>query len=324
MAEKTDDPIEKSILLRIRGEYERNHSNDFGEIESLILSGREPKCPECGSREFRRNGKAKSGAQRLLCPRCGKSFNAASGTPLFGSKVNVAAWMSFLECLISGSSVRTACVAAKVSLPTGSSWMSKIFDAVRDYQGGIVLGGKVWIDETYVDVNSRERVRLGEIGKVKKVPKKPRGISRNKLCVLAATDGGRCFAFVCGTGRPRKEKNKSICLAHIAKGTVLVGDIDNSMAEAAKALGSERIQYKSNTPEAYENLEPIDGVCDRFKLFVRKHRGFDKHRLQDWCNLFVFLDNEKRANPDLFEVTKRLMVMIIQTEKTRKTEPLPK
>lgn len=313
-----DDPIERALLTRLLDEYNRNHDNDFAEVERFVSEAVAAACPRCGSRQAKKMGKAPSGAQRLMCKRCGRTFNAASRTPLFGTKVNMAAWMSFLECLISGSSVKTACVAAKVSLPTGSRWMGKIFDAVEHYQDSTVLSGKVWIDETYVDVNSSERAESDEIGKVRKVRMKLRGISRNKICVLAATDGGRCFAFVCGTGRPRKAKNLEICSAHVSRGSTIVGDIDTSMQLAADTLGLKRVMYKSSTYEAYENLAPIDGVCDRFKLFVRKHRGFDKHNLQRWCNLFAFMENEKHFDPDIFSVSKRLLIMIISTGKTRK------
>lgn len=316
--EEATDPVERALLARIKKEYDESHRNDFPGLTGIVSSTVEAKCPACGSGEFKMNGKAASGAQRYLCKRCGKTFDAASSTPFFGTKVNISAWMSFLECVISGSSVKAACVASKVSLPTGSRWMSKIFDAVRDYQSSVMLSGRAWIDETYVDVNSSERVEDENIGKIRKVRMKLRGISRNKICVLVATDGKRGFLEVCGAGRPRRAKNLEICRRHIAPGTTIVGDIDTSMQLAAETLGLRRIMYKSNTYEAYENLEPVDLVCDRFKLFVRKHRGFDKSNLQDWCNLFAFIDNEKHADPDVFSVSRRLLVMIFSTERKRK------
>lgn len=312
------DPVERSLLERIKNEYNDAHRNDFSGLAEMLSPSVEARCPACGSIDFKRNGKAASGAQRYLCKRCGKTFNAATSTPFFGTKVNVSAWMSFLECIIGGSSVKVACIASKISLPTGSRWMSKIFDAIADYQSEIVLGGKVWADETYVDVNSSERAEDENIGKIRKVRMKLRGISRNKICVLVGTDGRRSFLEVCGTGRPRKAKNLEISTSHIRPGSELIGDIDTSMQLAADALGLRRVMYKSNTYEAYENLEPVDLVCDRFKLFIRKHRGFDKSNLQDWCNLFAFIDNEKHADPDIFSVSKRLLRMIFQTKRKRK------
>lgn len=316
--DECDDPVEASILRRIKEEYDRNHENDFTRIESFANSVAKPRCPRCGSSGFKRYGKSKSGAQRMMCRKCGRTFNAVARTPFFGSKVNIAAWMAFIECLLSGSSVKTACIEAKVSQPTGSAWASKIFDAIDGYQDSIRLSGRLWADEAYVDVDTSERYVKQEIGKVKKVRKKPRGISRNKICVLTITDGRRCCAFVCGTGRPRKLKNLELCRKHVAPGSTLVGDIDTSMNLAANELGLKREMYKSNTYEAYEKLEPIDGVCDRFKLFIRKHRGFSKKSLQKWCNLFVFTENEKSSNPDIFVASEKLIKMIILTAKKRK------
>ena len=318
LLDQCDDPVEYSILERIKGEYDERHKQDFAKIEAFANDNVGLMCPRCGSREKIAFGKTKNGTKRFRCSGCGRTYNAASRTPFFASKVNVSAWMSFLECLLSGSSVKTACVTAKISRPTGSAWMAKIFEAIEHYQDSILFSGRIWIDETYVDVNSSDRVEKDEIGKIRKVRQKPRGISRNKICLLGMTDGAKCAIFVCGTGRPRRDKNLEVCRGHIAKGSTIVGDIDTSMSLTAESLGLKREMYKSNTYEAYEKLAPIDGVCDRFKLFVRKHRGFNKKKLQNWCNLFVFMENEKSASPDIFLVSEKLIKLIIKTDKTRK------
>ncbi len=71
-----------------------------------------------------------------------------------------------------------------------------------------------------------------------------------------------------------------------------------------------REMYKSNTEEAYEKLEPIDQLCSRFKFFIDKHRGFKKEKLQDYINLFIFIDNEKNEETNLSEITIKLMKMM--------------
>lgn len=317
-AEETGDAIERDVLLRIREEYDRNHKTDFAKLESYAASVVGIRCPGCGGENFKKNGRERSGAQRYECRRCGRAFNAVANTPLFASKVNISAWMSFLECLLSGSTVKTACVAAKVTAPTGSSWMGKIFGAIEGYQSPISLGGDVWIDETYVDVNSAERIpgegRVGGAGRRKKL----RGLSRNKICILAATDGGKGFAVRIGNGKPSGAKAKEACLAHIKPGALLIGDFDSALDSAAKELGCRRRQYKAGTPEAHEALRPIDEMHDRFKLFIKKHRGFDKERIQDWTNLFVFIDNETRDKTDLYKVTETLLKMVIKSGFSKK------
>ena len=111
----------------------------------------------------------------------------------FSSKINLKAWFAFLECILSGSSTLEACIVAKISPVTGVEWMKKIFKTLNHYQENIILGKKVYIDETYVHEDSSKIYFLDDIGKIKKVKKQPRGISRNKICILLATDEGKMF-----------------------------------------------------------------------------------------------------------------------------------
>ena len=94
-------------------------------------------------------------------------------------------------------------------------------------------------------------------------------------------------------------------------GSHLIGDEDTSLTYTANQLNLSREMYKSNTEEAYEHLEPIDQLCSHFKLFLAKHRGFKKELLQDYTNLFIFMENEKNKTEDLFEITIKLMEMMI-------------
>lgn len=87
------------------------------------------------------------------------------------------------------------------------------------------------------------------------------------------------------------------------------------MVYTANQLNLKRITYKSNTEEAYENFEPIDNLCGQLKHFIIKHKGFKKDILQDYINLFIFIENEKNKEDDLYEVTIKLPKMIISSQK---------
>lgn len=312
LLELSEDFFEYKIIERIHEEYVQNHLNDFLLIEKLIEQlEKEKVCPNCKSTNYKSNGKHKNGTQRYLCKNCGKSFNNASDTFLFSSKVNINAWLSFLECLLSGTSVRNACITAKISTVTGTKWMKKIFEVLKKYQDDIILDDTIYIDETYVNEDKSKIFHFEEIGKIKKVKKLPRGISRNKICILVATDKENSFAEIVCNGRPQRIKNYNICLKHIMRESHIIGDEDNSLTYTAKNLDLTRTMYKSNTELAYEKLEPVDQLCNRLKFFLNKHRGFKKDLLQDYLNLFIFIDNEKNKNNDLHLVTLKLLRMLI-------------
>ena len=131
------------------------------------------------------------------------------------------------------------------------------------------------------------------------------------ICILVATDMEKSFAEIVGTGRPSRIKNYEICLKHIHKNSLMIGDEDTSLTYTANNLQLTRKQYKSNTEEAYKELEPVDQLCKRLKFFLDKHRGFEKEFLQDYINLFIYIDNERFNNPDLYITTKKTLKKLL-------------
>ena len=273
---KSEDSFEIQALTEILDEYNKNHEHDFKAFESIIRQEREIRCPKCNSTLISKNGKDKNGIQRYKCRQCQKNFNIATDTLLFSSKINLKTWFIFLEYIVSGTSIKAACFTAKISAVTGSFWMKKAFKGLEKYQDTIVLDSVVYIDETYVHEDSSKIEYKDEIGKVKKVKKQPRGISKNKICVLIATDKKSSFAEIVCHGRPRRLKNYEICKRHIVSGSVLIGDEDTSLTYTANEMGLQRKMYKSNTEEAYKELEPIDQLCSRYKLFWINTEDFKK------------------------------------------------
>lgn len=313
----SEDSFEVEILKRIIDDYNNYHKNDLIKFEKLI-SKEEICCPRCKSKNFISHGKDKNGTKRLKCKECGKTFNALASSQLFASKININAWFAFLECIISGTSTKAACIVAKISLVTGSSWMKKIFKALKEYQKTIILHDTIYIDETFIHEDKSKIYYMEEIGKVRKVPKQPRGISRNKICILVATDTCKSFAEIVCHGRPQKDINYEICKKHIMNEAKVIGDEDTSLTHASKNMNWNRTQVKGNTEKSYEILKPVDELCGRLKFFMNKHRGFKKHLLQDFLNLFIFIDNEMHTENDLYKVTMKLMKLIIDESKSAK------
>lgn len=310
----TEDLFEVDVLNRIYEDYLKFHENNLNDFIQLL--DKKLVCPKCKSTDIIKHGKNRSGSIRFKCKSCGKTFSSLDHTLFFSSKVNIKAWLAFLECILSGSSTLEACIVAKISTVTGVEWMKKVFQTIRNYQNEIRLGETVYIDETYVHEDSSKIYLLEDIGKIKKVKKQPRGISRNKICILMVTDETRSVAHIVCKGRPQRKLVYNICKEHLTKGCTLIGDIDTSLTYTANKMDINRITYKSNTEEAYEILEPIDQLCARFKYFIDKHRGFKKDVLQDYINLFIFIENERKQEKDLYKVTLKLLKMMFEYRKS--------
>lgn len=313
--DKTDDVFEIDVLERIIDEYDDSHKNNLKAYEELLRKEKPLKCPNCNSEKVIKYGKNRSGTVRYQCKICQKFFTMTNNSLFFSSKVNLNTWLKFLEGIISETSIKSACINAKISIVTGTSWIHKIFDVIKNYQDSICLEGTIYVDETYVNEDKSKIFYKEEIGNTKKVRKKLKGISRNKIGILFGTNNKGCFAKIINHGFPRKDKNLEICKAHIKPRSLIIGDEDNSLTLAAKELNLNRIMYKSNTLEAYDNLEPIDNLIGDFKFFIDKHRGFTKKFLQDYINLFIYLKNMKAKSYSSHYIATELLKMMIKYEK---------
>ena len=166
----TDDIIEKDVLERIKNDYEKYHLHDLKAYEYLFDLNKTC-CPKCNSKNIKVHGYDKNGIKRYKCKECLKTFNKFTNTLFSSSKINIKAWFVFLECILSGTSIKAACLASKISQPTGAEWIKKVFQVLKTYQENIILGDRFYIDETYVHVDSSQVQYKDEIGKIRKTLK---------------------------------------------------------------------------------------------------------------------------------------------------------
>lgn len=72
-------------------------------------------------------------------------------------------WVEFLLHLFEFHSVATSSGDSRNAETTGLYWLSKVFATLDGCQDGVMLGGRVWLDETFVPVDKADRA--GEDGK---------------------------------------------------------------------------------------------------------------------------------------------------------------
>jgi len=156
-------------------------------------------------------------------------------------------------------------------------------EAPRGWQDSIVLSGEVYVDEKYFTVAHSE-IELKADGE------RHRGLSRNQWCVAVALGPEKkTMAIVEGRGKSSSAKVLDAFRNHIKPGSTLIHGLDFSHRELIARLKladqGEKAIYKF---DCQSSLEPINAYCSNMEDFVRLHRGMNKHRLQDWMNLFAF------------------------------------
>lgn len=175
-------------------------------------------------------------------------------------------------------------------------------------QESVVLSGEVWIDETYVSVDKADRITKGGKGL--------RGISRNKIAIAAATDGKGLVVMPEWASKPSKKKTFETFRRHIAPGSKLIHDGDNSHSLLVSELGlGSEVHPTSETrglPDSENPMDKISAVHSLFKAFLRSHGGFAREDLQGWCNLFWFIWSDP-ANR--MEKVARFIEMAVSTKK---------
>lgn len=292
-----DDLLEKTpsqeFITRVNMEhYNQRHPalSETGEVD-LINSYVPKKCPYCGCEAFKRYGKTRIGVQRYKClnDKCAQTFLSTTGTIFDCHKISVSEWIEYCLNLFRNVSVITDSWNNKNAFTTSRYWLEKLFLILDKYQENIVLSGKIWLDETYYGIMLKD-TQLNSDGS------KPRGLSRNKICIGAATDEHHNVVLIAeGFGKPSQKMSFETFINHIEPNSTLVHDSEKTHKKLIDKLSLTNEQYSSKELkelEDFENpLDPINHIHYLTKRFLYSHSGFDRTQIQDYLNLYSFILN---------------------------------
>lgn len=262
-------------------------------------------CRYCGSHNFQSYGKTAAGSKRYYCKDCHKTFTVLTNTIFDQRKIPISEWLDFLLTLMGNGSFTLTSKTNRNSFNTTKYWFRKVFLLLPDWQDSIILEGNVYLDETYYSVISSEQVR-NEDGT------KPRGLSLNKICIGVASDGINTIAFVEGKGKPSKKHTWEAFGSHIAPGSVLIHDGDNSHSILMDNLNiTEEVHTTAETKGLKDEDHPLYLINRKhffLKRFLNAHSGFKRDELQDYLNFFCFISRDKSK----FEKVEELMEIAFQ------------
>lgn len=247
-------------------------------------------CPHCGSARIRKDGFGKRTGIRVyecLNPDCGSKFGPLTGTIFDSKKIPISETIEFLYHIFQFHSSTSSAESNMNADSTGLYRVAKLFLAIDGFQDGIVFHGKVWIDEKYVPAWKSRRESHPD-------GKAIRGLSRNQLCIVTATDGPACSVELCGTGQPTPKRAFAAYSRHVAKGASIVRDGATCQREISAYCSSDEVHPVAETkglPDKKNPMEPVNRVHRFLELFLKRHGGYKREDLPGWLNLFAFWYN---------------------------------
>ena len=107
---------------------------------------------------------------------------------------------------------------------------------------------------------------------------------RRTICIGVATDKKNTICLVEGYGRPSQKRCYHTFNNHIAPGSLLIHDKDNTHRKLIRKLSLTSQSYKAKDlkglPDSENPLDPVNRVHALLKMFLNSHSGFNRDDLK--------------------------------------------
>lgn len=255
-----------------------------------------PPCVHCGG-EARPWGHSR-GLRRFRCASCTRTFTSLTGSPL--SRLHKRAqWLTMIQALRDGWSIRKTAKACHVTAPTAFSWRHRFLRAIAEHSAAVRTDEITEVDETYFprsfkgsrgDIPGRKaRKRGGEI--------RGRGLPLNQyVAVLVARDrAGRTFQGVLA-GKRGTDAVDSILAPVLGPATVLCIDGGNALWGF---VNRRNIPFRLITPDQHVHevdrvfhLQNVNAFHRRLKGWAGRFNGVSTKYLGNYLAWFQTLDRK--------------------------------
>ena len=89
------------------------------------------KCPYCNGLHIVKNGKNR-GKQRFFCKDCNKNFVSTTNSIAANSRFSNETWINYVDCMLSGLSVRHTAYICEIDYKTAFYWRHKIIGSLKE------------------------------------------------------------------------------------------------------------------------------------------------------------------------------------------------
>lgn len=242
-----------------------------------IEAARPCTCRRCGSEKVVRNG-VQNGLQRFLCRACGKTFNAATGTPLSRLR-GKDQFEAYAQCMRKGYTVRQAASEVGLSLDKAFRWRHRFLSEVVAHQPKGITG-ILEVDETYFRESQKGSRKLTRPPRKRGGKAKGRGRrSKDWIPVLVGRARGQAFTADRVLGRLTGVEVTDALKEAVTPGeTILCTDGHSAFLHLQRTLGVQTksfvASYHGPVLDKVYHVQSANNYHERLKSWIqRKLRG---------------------------------------------------
>ena len=237
-------------------------------IENHIDSSH--KCPYCGSNHLHKHGKS-AGLERYKCQSCNRTFNALTNTPLADMKKKEL-WLPYIQAMLDSKVLRKITETIDINLKTAFFWRHK-FSQLLNKERHQTLSGIVEADETYFRASCKGSKTLDRVPHKRGAHKNAkRGLSKDQVCVLVATDrGSHSLEFITGFGAVQGNWLDKYFLNHISIDSILITDGLKSYVHFCNVnhITHEVVKNHKNNPNNISyHIQNVNSYHSRIKSWI--------------------------------------------------------
>jgi len=267
------NPLEQLISIKLNQTDKRNWQKDSISAFSLkqtYINSRE--CPHCGSHSVVSKGNYKA-RKRYQCRACGKSYNDLTKTPFSGIH-DLDKIKKYLNCLVSGDSIRKAADIVEISVTTSFNWRHKLLNGLSRLPSPKMKNVKEILELEIPYSHKGQRSRLSS------------ALRRSNVSAV----------FVCD--RTGKLDSDSIAYSQRAMNPIFnrINNISNEHTDLicspnfANILNPTKINIKT-THSSYTNPNIITQTVAIWQAWMQRFHGVATKYLSNYLHWFDYLDN---------------------------------
>ena len=279
-------------------------------------------CPHCHSNHIVKIGKL-SGNQKFKCKDCGKNFTITTNTVFQSTKKSLSVWYKYIDLMSKKLSLREIAKELNINLKTAFYWRHKILNALKS-DDNIQMSGIIEADETYFRENQKgcrklnRKARKSCKSKLNKFQKlaifgyteeeykkqqHKRGLSKDLICVLTATDRtNNVFGKPVGYGKVQPAWVENNLQNIIAANSTLITDGEKSY-DTIKNVKHKKFTSGLSKSKTY-NLGKIDNIHTSLKTLINgTFKGVATKYLEGYVNYIKILKNKSNIFEKLIQIS---------------------